>query len=63
MSLTCLETLGINTLKQGDTYFSLLTGNTLALGDGDTFTAHSPIDGAKLSTFKSGLQLYLNRLP
>ncbi|WP_191603330.1 aldehyde dehydrogenase family protein [Marinomonas algicola] len=53
MSLTCLEKLGINTLKQDDTYFSLLTGNTLALGSGNVFSAHSPIDGTKLSSFKN----------
>ena len=53
MSLTCLDTLGINTLKQGDTFFSVLTGNTLTLGEGSAFSAHSPIDGAKLSTFNN----------
>mgnify|MGYP003629443873 CR=1 FL=1 len=53
MSLACLDTLGINTLKQGDTFFSVLTGNTKSLGKGSVFSAHSPIDGAKLSTFNN----------
>jgi len=53
MSLTCLETLGINQLKQGDTFYSVLTGNTRALGDGSEFSAHSPIDGARLSQFNN----------
>ncbi|MCZ2720461.1 aldehyde dehydrogenase family protein [Marinomonas sp. 15G1-11] len=62
MSLTCLETLGINNLKQGDTYYSLLTGNTLALGNGSTFSAHSPIDGAKLSTFNNASPEQLDKV-
>lgn len=53
MSLTCLETLGVNTLKQGDIFYSVLTGNTLALGKGAEFSAYSPIDGAKLSQFNN----------
>ncbi|MFI8621727.1 aldehyde dehydrogenase family protein [Marinomonas sp. NPDC078689] len=53
MSLTCLETLGVNQLKQGDTFYSVLTGNTRALGDGSEFSAHSPIDGARLSQFNN----------
>jgi aldehyde dehydrogenase (NAD+) len=62
MPLTCLDTLGINTLKQGDTYFSLLTGNTKTLGDGTTFSVHSPIDGAKLSRFNNATPSQLEKV-
>ncbi|KZN14177.1 L-piperidine-6-carboxylate dehydrogenase [Marinomonas sp. TW1] len=51
MSQTCLETLGINKLKDGDTYYSVMTGNTMSLGHGAAFSAHSPIDGNVLSSF------------
>jgi aldehyde dehydrogenase (NAD+) len=60
MTLSCLETLGVNQLKQGDTFFSVLTGNTLSLGQGDTFAAHSPIDGAKLSQFNNATPAQLD---
>ncbi|WP_067221381.1 L-piperidine-6-carboxylate dehydrogenase [Marinomonas gallaica] len=53
MTLACLDTLGINSLKQGDTFYSVLTGNAVALGEGSAFSAHSPIDGATLSTFNN----------
>ncbi|MCO4786690.1 L-piperidine-6-carboxylate dehydrogenase [Marinomonas atlantica] len=53
MTLTCLETLGINSLKQGETFYSVLTGNSVSLGEGSAFSAHSPIDGAALSTFNN----------
>ena len=53
MSLACLEVLGINALKQGDTYYSLLTGNTKALGEGSSFSVYSPIDAEKLSSFNN----------
>lgn len=62
MSLTCLETLGVNTLKQGDTFYSVLTGNTLALGEGSTLSAHSPIDGAALSTFNNATPAQLDKV-
>ncbi|REG82651.1 L-piperidine-6-carboxylate dehydrogenase [Marinomonas pollencensis] len=62
MSLTCLETLGINQLKQGATFFSVLTGNTQALGDGAEFSAHSPIDGARLSQFKNATPSQLHEV-
>lgn len=62
MSLTCLETLGVNTLKQGDTFYSVLTGNTLALGEGSTFSAHSPIDGKALSTFNNATPAQLDKV-
>ncbi|WP_394181754.1 aldehyde dehydrogenase family protein [Marinomonas posidonica] len=51
MSQTCLETLGINKLKDGDTYYSVMTGNTMSLGHGAAFSAHSPIDGSVSSSF------------
>ncbi|AEF56011.1 L-piperidine-6-carboxylate dehydrogenase [Marinomonas posidonica] len=51
MSQTCLEMLGINKLKEGDTYYSVMTGNTMSLGHGAAFSANSPIDGAVLSSF------------
>jgi len=51
MSQTCLETLGVNKLKEGDTYYSVMTGNTMSLGQGSAFSAHSPIDGKVLSNF------------
>lgn len=53
MSLTCLETLGVNQLKQGDIFYSVLTGNRLALGEGAAFAAYSPIDGTQLSQFNN----------
>ncbi len=53
MTLACLDTLGVNSLKQGDTFYSVLTGNKVTLGEGETFSAHSPIDGAKLSQFNN----------
>ncbi|MEO9653796.1 L-piperidine-6-carboxylate dehydrogenase [Marinomonas sp.] len=53
MSPACLEILGINALKQGDTFYSLLTGNTKALGDGASFSVPSPIDAEQLSTFNN----------
>lgn len=53
MSLTCLETLGVNQLKQGDTFYSVLTGNRLALGEGAAFATYSPIDGTQLSQFNN----------
>ncbi|MBD5771015.1 L-piperidine-6-carboxylate dehydrogenase [Marinomonas colpomeniae] len=62
MSLACLDVLGINTLKQGDTYFSVLTGNTTVLGEGSAFSAHSPIDGAKLSTFNNATAAQLDKV-
>jgi len=61
MSLTCLETLGVNSLKQGDTFYSVLTGNTLALGEGSAFSAHSPIDGAVLSMFNNATPAQLEQ--
>lgn len=62
MSLTCLETLGVNKLKQGDTFFSVLTGNTVAVGEGSAFAAHSPIDGAKLSQFNNATPAQLDKV-
>lgn len=53
MTLACLETLGVNSLKQGDTFFSVLTGHSTELGQGSAFSAHSPIDGNKLSQFNN----------
>ncbi|MFD1383345.1 aldehyde dehydrogenase family protein [Rhodanobacter aciditrophus] len=53
MTLACLDTLGVNSLKQGDTFYSVLTGNKVSLGEGEAFSAHSPIDGAKLSQFNN----------
>lgn len=52
-TLTCLETIGINRLREGDHFFSVLTGNHEALGQGDSFTASSPINGEPLSSFKN----------
>ncbi|MBJ7555773.1 aldehyde dehydrogenase family protein [Marinomonas spartinae] len=60
MTLACLDTLGINTLKQGETFFSVLTGNTQVLGSGSSFSVRSPIDGAILSTFKNATPSQLN---
>ncbi|WP_417504117.1 aldehyde dehydrogenase family protein [Marinomonas gallaica] len=59
MTLTCLETLGINSLKQGETFYSVLTGNSVSLGEGSAFSAHSPIDGAALSTFNNAMPAQL----
>ncbi|TDO97922.1 aldehyde dehydrogenase family protein [Marinomonas balearica] len=53
MTLACLETLGIHSLKQGDTFYSVLTGNTREMGQGHSFSAHSPIDGSGLSQFNN----------
>jgi len=60
MTLACLETLGVNTLKQGDTFYSVLTGNQVTLGQGAAFSAHSPIDGAKLSQFNNATPAQLD---
>ncbi|CUB02680.1 L-piperidine-6-carboxylate dehydrogenase [Marinomonas fungiae] len=60
MTHACLETLGVNQLKQGDTFYSVLTGNTVALGQGEAFSAHSPIDGAKLSQFNNATPAQLD---
>lgn len=51
MTLTCLEKLGVNLLKQGDSFYSVLTGTSMVLGQGESFSVHSPIDGSKLSQF------------
>lgn len=53
LSLSCLETIGINQLRQGEHFFSVLTGNQQSLGEDDAFTATSPIDGAVLSSFRN----------
>lgn len=49
MSLSCLEAVGVSALRQGDHYFSVLTGETQVLGQGEEMVAVSPIDGAELS--------------
>ncbi|WOD06053.1 aldehyde dehydrogenase family protein [Marinomonas sp. GJ51-6] len=60
MSLTCLDTLGMNTLKKNGVFCSQLTGNTELLGDGNAFSVRSPIDGVTLSTFNNATPDQLN---
>lgn len=52
-TLTCLETIGINRLRQDGHFFSVLTGNNESLGQGTSFTASSPINGEPLSSFNN----------
>jgi aldehyde dehydrogenase (NAD+) len=53
MSFDFLTKLGVEGFKSGDYYSSVITGETQAIGQGDSFSAASPIDGAATAAFKN----------